>query len=175
MDDMEDYAVLLFLAGLDTVVNGASFLMLHLARNPALQQELRANPKIIPEAVEEMLRRYTFTVPARCLAKDVVYEGVTMKAGERVLMYDPAADLDPKQFKNPESYDLDREEKTHIAFGAGPHRRLGSHLARVELQIITEQMMSQLPRFRLDPRAVGPPVTHRLIQPPSANPPPSTR
>ncbi len=152
MDDMEDYSVLLFLAGLDTVVNGASFLMLHLARNPALQDELRANPKIIPEAVEEMLRRYTFTVPVRCVARDVVYEGVAMKAGERVLMYDPAADLDPKQFKNPESYDLNREEKTHIAFGAGPHRCLGSHLARVELQIITEQMMSQLPQFRLDPQ-----------------------
>jgi len=49
-----------FSPGLDTVVNGASFLMLHLAQNPALQEELRANPKIVPEAVEEMLRRYTF-------------------------------------------------------------------------------------------------------------------
>jgi len=152
MDDMEDYALLLFIAGLDTVVNGASFLMLHLAKNPALQEQLRATPKIIPEAVEEMLRRYTFTVPVRCVAKDVVYEGVTMKAGERVLMYDPAADLDPKQFKNPEAYDMNREEKTHIAFGAGPHRCLGSHLARVELQIITEQMMARLPQIRLDPQ-----------------------
>jgi cytochrome P450 len=152
MEDMEDYSVVLFLAGLDTVVNGASFLMLHLAQNSALQEQLRANPKIIPEAVEEMLRRYTFTVPVRCVAKDVVYEGVPMKAGERVLMYDPAADLDPKQFKNPETYDLNREEKTHIAFGAGPHRCLGSHLARVELQIITEQMTSRLPQFRLDPQ-----------------------
>lgn len=158
MDDMEDYALLLFIAGLDTVVNGASFLMLHLAKDFALQAQLRANPKIIPEAVEEMLRRYTFTVPVRCVAKDVVYEGLTMKAGERVLMYDPAADLDPKQFKNPETYDLNREEKTHIAFGAGPHRCLGSHLARVELQIITEQMMSRLPQFRLDPQK--PPTFH---------------
>jgi cytochrome P450 len=152
MEDMEDYAVLLFIAGLDTVVNGASFLMLHLAQDFALQEQLRANPKIIPEAVEEMLRRYTFTVPVRFVAKDVVYEGVTMKAGERVLMFDPGADLDPKQFKNPETFDLKREEKTHIAFGAGPHRCLGSHLARVELQIITEQMMSRLPQFRLDPQ-----------------------
>jgi cytochrome P450 len=152
LEDMEDYAVLLFIAGLDTVVNGASFLMLHLAQDFSLQSQLRANPKIIPEAVEEMLRRYTFTVPVRFVAKDVIYEGVQMKAGERVLMYDPAADLDPKQFKNPETYDLQREEKTHIAFGAGPHRCLGSHLARVELQIITEQMMLRLPQFRLDPR-----------------------
>src|SRR5205814_8975207 len=102
----------------------------HHAQNPARRQELRGNTKIIPETVEEMLRRYTFTVPVRCLAEDLVYEGVSMKAGERALMYDPAADLDPKQFKNPESCDLDREEKTHIAFGAGPHRCLGSHLAR---------------------------------------------
>jgi cytochrome P450 len=154
MEDMEDFAVLLFIAGLDTVVNGASFLMLHLAQNPDLQQQLRANPKIIPEAVEEMLRRYTFTVPVRFVAQDVVYAGVAMKKGERVLMYDPGADLDPKQFKDPESFNLEREEKTHIAFGAGPHRCLGSHLARVELQIITEQMMSRLPVFRLDPHKV---------------------
>jgi cytochrome P450 len=46
---------------------------------------------------------------------------------------------------------MHREERTHIAFGAGPHRCLGSHLARVELQIITEQMMARLPRFCLDP------------------------
>jgi cytochrome P450 len=152
MEDMEDYAVLLFIAGLDTVVNGMGLTMLHLAQDGALQDALRANPKNIPVAVEEVLRRYTFTVPVRMVAKDVVYEGVTMKAGERVLMYDPAADLDPRQFKNPETYDLNREEKTHIAFGAGPHRCLGSHLARVEMQTITELMLSRLPRFRLDPQ-----------------------
>ena len=158
MEDMEDFAVLLFIAGLDTVVNGASLLTMHLAQHPELQRELRENPKIVPEAVEEMLRRYTFTVPVRFVAKDVVYAGVQMKTGERVLMYDPAADLDPKQFKNPESYDIRREEKTHIAFGAGPHRCLGSHLARVELQVITEQMMSRMPEFRLDPQK--PPKFH---------------
>ena len=103
MEDMEDYAVLLFIAGLDTVVNGMGLTMRHLATDPALQDELRRNPKIIPEAVEEMLRRYTFTVPVRSVAKDVVYEGAPMKAGERVLMYDPAADLDPKKFPNPEA------------------------------------------------------------------------
>jgi cytochrome P450 len=151
MEDMEDYAVLLFIAGLDTVVNGMGLTMKHLATDPALQDHLRANPKIIPEAVEEMLRRYTFTVPVRRVAKDVVYEGAPMKTGERVLMYDPAADLDPTKFPNPESYDLNREDKTHIAFGAGPHRCLGSHLARVEMQIIIEVALSRLKNIRLDP------------------------
>lgn len=152
MQDMEDYAVLLFIAGLDTVVNGMGFTMRHLATDRSLQDELRRNPKIIPEAVEEMLRRYTFTVPVRRVAKDVVYEGAPMKAGERVLMYDPAADLDPKKFQNPEVYDINRSDKTHIAFGAGPHRCLGSHLARIELQIATEVTLSRLQNIRLDPQ-----------------------
>jgi cytochrome P450 len=158
MQDMEDYAVLLFIAGLDTVVNGMGLILRHLATDPSLQDELRRNPKIIPEAVEEMLRRYTFTVPVRRVAKDVLYEGAPMKAGERVLMYDPAADLDPKRFRNPEVYDLNREDKTHIAFGAGPHRCLGSHLARVEMQIALDVVLSRLPNIRLDP--LQPPRYH---------------
>jgi cytochrome P450 len=152
MEDMEDWAVLLFIAGLDTVVNGMGLIMRHLATDSALQEELRSNPKIIPEAVEEMLRRYTFTVPVRHVARDAMFEGVQFKAGERVLMYDPAADLDPKKFQNPEIVNVEREEKTHIAFGAGPHRCLGSHLARVELQIITEVALSRMRNIRLDPK-----------------------
>ena len=152
MEDMEDWAVLLFIAGLDTVVNGMGLTMLHLATDHTLQEELRRNPKTIPEAVEEMLRRYSFTVPVRRVAKDVVFEGAPMKAGERALMYDPAADLDPKRFPNPEVYDTNRQDKTHIAFGAGPHRCLGSHLARVEMQIIIEVTLSRLRNIRLDPQ-----------------------
>jgi cytochrome P450 len=152
MEDIEDYAVLLFIAGLDTVVNGLGLTMRYLAIDPALQDELRHNPKIIPEAVEEMLRRYTFTVPVRRVAKDVLYEGAPMKAGEWVLMYDPAADLDPLRFRDPEVYDTNRQDKTHIAFGAGPHRCLGSHLARIEIQIVTEVALSRLRNIRLDPR-----------------------
>jgi cytochrome P450 len=152
MEDMEDYSVLLFIAGLDTVVNGMGLIMRHLATDPALQDELRSTPKLIAEAVEEMLRRYTFTVPVRHVVRDAVFEGVQFKAGERVLMYDPAADMDPKKFQNPEVCDFRREEKTHIAFGAGPHRCLGSHLARVELQIITEVALSRLRNIRLDPQ-----------------------
>jgi cytochrome P450 len=151
LEDMDDYAVLLFIAGLDTVVNGLGFAMRHLAQDPALQEKLRANPKVIAEASEEMLRRYTFTVPVRRVGKDMEFEGVTMKEGERVMLYLPAADLDPKQFSHSDTYDLNREERAHIAFGGGPHRCLGSHLARVELQTVYEQMLSRLPNFRIDP------------------------
>jgi cytochrome P450 len=147
---MEDYAVLLFIAGLDTVINGMGYGVRHLAQNPDMQNRLRAYPAQIPDAMEELLRRYTFTVPTRRVAKDVELAGWTLKEGERLMLYLPAADLDAREFPNPETFDLDRERKVHIAFGVGPHRCLGSHLARIELQIIYEQMLARLPPFRLD-------------------------
>ena len=158
LDDMENYGVVLFIAGLDTVMNGMGFGIRHLARDQALQAQLRANPKIIPEAAEELLRRYTFTVPTRKVARDVVFEGLQMKAGERVMLFLPAADLDESEFAGSERFDLNREKKAHIAFNTGPHRCLGSHLARVELQTLYEQMLARLPPFRLDPE--HPPKFH---------------
>ena len=158
LEDLENYGVVLFIAGLDTVMNGMGFGIRHLAQDQALQAQLRANPKMIPEAAEELLRRYTFTVPPRKVAKDVVFEGLQMKAGERVMLFLPAADLDPGEFAGSDRFDLTREKKAHIAFNAGPHRCLGSHLARVELQTLYEQMLSRLPPFRLDPQR--PPKFH---------------
>ncbi len=152
-ETMEDFGVLLFIAGLDTVINGMGYGLRHLARNPDLQAQLRANPKLIVEAAEEILRRYTFTVPTRRIAKDTEFAGWQMKEGDRLMLYLPGADLDPREFPNPEAYDLNRENKVHIAFGVGPHRCLGSHLARIELQVIYEQMLTRLPEFRIDERA----------------------
>jgi cytochrome P450 len=158
IEDMQNYGVLLFIAGLDTVMNGIGHGVRHMAQNPALQEQLRANPKLIPEATEELLRRYTFTVPPRIVAKDMVFEGVQMKARERAMLFLPAADLDAKEYPASESFDLNRENKVHIAFNAGPHRCLGSHLARVELQVIYEVLLARLPTFRLDPQ--HPPTFH---------------
>ncbi len=151
LDTMEDYAVLLFIAGLDTVINGMGYGIRHLARNPDLQNRLRANPELIPEATEELLRRYTFTIPMRRVTKDTALEGWTIRAGEWVAIYLPGADLDKKEFEAPETFDINRSNKVHIAFGVGPHRCLGSHMARLELQILYTRMLERLPTFRLDP------------------------
>jgi cytochrome P450 len=158
MDDMENYGVLLFIAGLDTVMNGIGLGARHLAVDQDLQAMLRANPEKVTEATEELLRRYTFTVPVRRVAKDVMFQGVQLKSGDRVDLLLPAADLDPSRFARPEAYDLNRENKVHIAFGAGPHRCLGSHLARIELQIMNEELVTGLPPFRIDPER--PPTFH---------------
>src|SRR5579862_5968068 len=87
----------------------------------------------------------------RRVAKDVELGGWTLKPKDWVAMYLPGADLDPRAFHSPERFELNRENEVHIAFGAGVHRCLGSHLARVELQVLYTQVLARLPRFRLDP------------------------
>jgi cytochrome P450 len=122
----------------------------HLAANPELQAALRADPGRIPDATEELLRRYTFTIPVRRVAKDAELGGWTLKENESLALYLPAADLDPREFEAPERFDMARK-KAHIAFGAGVHRCLGSHLARLELQVLYGRLLERLPPFRLDP------------------------
>ena len=148
--DLENYCVMLFTAGLDTVMNGMGLGVCHLANNPEFQADLRAHPEKIPEASEELLRRYTFTLPPRFIARDAEFQGVQFKKGEMALVFLPGADLDPEAYKNPEQFNIERE-KAHIAFGVGPHRCLGSHLARIELNILYEEMLARLPEFRIDP------------------------
>jgi len=155
---MENWGVLLFLAGLDTVMNGIGLGVRHLATDPALQDRLRKNPELSQDLTEELLRRYTFTVPVRMAAKDTEWHGAPIKARERVLMLLGGADLDTGRFADPERTDIDREDKVHIAFGTGPHRCVGSHLARIELQILYEELLAGLPTFRLDPE--NPPQFH---------------
>jgi cytochrome P450 len=158
LEEVEDYCLLLFIAGLDTVMNGMGHGVHHLARDQQLQQQLRDNPQLIPDAVEELMRRYTFVVPVRRVTRDTVFNGVTLLENEQVKLFLPAADLDDREFADASTFDLKRENKVHIAFNAGPHRCLGSHLARLELQILYEQMLARLPAFRLDSKRV--PVFH---------------
>jgi cytochrome P450 len=148
---MEDYCCLLFIAGLDTVINGLTYGIRHLALNPDLQARLRAAPDLIVEATEELLRRYSFSGPVRCVTRDLDLAGCRLKAGEQVFVYLAAVNLDPREFPASERFDLARENKKHLIFGAGPHRCLGSHLARVELQTLYRVVLDRLPEFRVDP------------------------
>jgi cytochrome P450 len=148
---MEDYCGLLFLAGLDTVINAMAHGIRHLATHPELQAELRAHPERIVDATEELLRRYSITAPIRRAKQDVEVADRLVKADELIVTYLSAADLDPREFPSPEHFDLDRENKNHLIFGAGPHRCLGSHLARIELQALYQVVLNKLPEFRLDP------------------------
>ncbi len=147
---MEDYCVLLFLAGLDTVVNAIGFGIRHMALYPDFQQQLRADPQLIPEATEELLRRYTMTIPIRRVLTPLQLADRQLAVNDKIMTYLPLADLDPAEFPEPQLFDLLRENKRHMAFGMGPHRCLGSHLARLELQTLYRVVLERLPEFRLD-------------------------
>jgi cytochrome P450 len=149
---MEDFAVLLFIAGLDTVINGIAFGVRYLATHPEIQEQLRADPAGIPGAVEELLRLYSFVAPTRRVSGDTEFFGWSLKKDERIAIYLPGADRDPRASFDP-SFDAGREGAPHLAFGAGPHRCVGSHLARLELQVLYDELLKRLPTFRLDPAA----------------------
>jgi cytochrome P450 len=161
LDLMLSYCVILFIAGLDTVVNALGFGVRHLATDTALQAQLRADPSLVARTAEELLRRYSFVAPIRILKKDVEFHGVSLKQGERAMMFIPSASIDPKTYNNPTVFDIQRPNLSHMAFGLGPHFCLGAHLARLELRIMYETMLKKLPEFRLDP--ANPPTFHGSI------------
>jgi cytochrome P450 len=151
LDLMLSYCVILFIAGLDTVVNALGFGVRHLASDLELQRTLRAQPELIPKATEELLRRYAFVAPIRILKRDKVFSGVQMKEGERVMMFLPGASIDVSVYPEPLRFDLHRTNQPHLAFGSGPHFCLGMHLARLELRVMYQTMLRKLPEFCLDP------------------------
>ena len=151
MVDMQSYCLLLFTAGLDTLVNTFTFGMYHLARHPELQERIRADRSLIPPLIEEILRRYAVAMPPRIVTRDAEFGGVKLSKGELVMLMLPAANLDDSAFPDPLNFDIDREIKPHLTFNAGPHRCVGSHLARLELRVFFEEWFARMPNVRPDP------------------------
>jgi len=145
------FCLMLFSAGLDTVVSSMSFGIYHLAKDQDLQARLRADPSLIPDAIEELMRRYSIVQHWRFVTRDCEFHGVRMKKLDRVLYCLPAVNLDPAAYDHPLEVDLDRDEPAHIGFFVGPHRCVGSHLARMELRVGYEEFLKHVPPFRLDP------------------------
>ncbi len=141
----------LMMAGHITTTSATGNFVLRLARDPVLQRYLRANPARIPDAMEECLRIDTpqQAMPRRCQV-DTELGGQSMKAGDYVLMNFGSANVDPKHWPEPGVFDIDRKDKRHVAFGRGIHSCLGSALARMELRILTEELLNMTDSFALD-------------------------
>ncbi len=151
-NEILDISFLLLLAGLDTVTATLGCNVAYLAANPEQRRRLAAQPELIPAAVEELLRWETpVTGVPRLVKKDVELHGVEIKAGEMVTLLLGAADIDPAEFPEAEIVDFGRRENRHIAFGAGPHRCLGSHLARMELRVALEEWHRRVPEYSIQP------------------------
>jgi cytochrome P450 len=145
--------VLLFIAGLDTVTNSFSFHFRHLAEHPADQEALRKDAALIPSAVEELFRAYAVVNTNRYTTRDVEFAGVTMKRGDNVTCSTILASRDPSEFPNPNEVIFSRSPNLHNAFSYGPHRCLGSHLARREISAGIEEWIRSIPPFRVKPGA----------------------
>lgn len=148
-DDILNVYNQLVLAGLDTVKSALSYAHLHLATTPADRQRVVTDPAIIPLAIEELLRAYPLVMEGRKLSRAVDFHGVPMQAGDMVMLLLPAVMHDPEQFERPDDVILDRARNNHLAFGGGPHRCLGSHLARMEMRVGLEEWHRRIPEYEL--------------------------
>lgn len=154
--DLLNCLLLLFMAGLDTVASQLSYAMLHLATHEEDRARIVADPEIIPRAVEELLRVYPIVQTARKATQDMDFHGCPVKAGDMASFPLAAAGRDEAIFPDARTVDFDRGVSRHISFGAGPHRCLGSHLARQEMIIMLEEWHRRIPDYRV----VGEPQEH---------------
>jgi cytochrome P450 len=145
---------LLVLGGLETTAGVLGAAMLRFCAHPEIPALLRARPELIGKAVEELLRLDgSFICIGRTARHDAEIDGRRVKAGERVIMFWASANRDEGEFTEPDAFDLDRSRNRHIAFGAGPHRCVGSNLARMNLRIAVDEIVRRLGDAKLRPGA----------------------
>lgn len=141
---------LLFGAGHETTTNliGNGLLALH--RSPDQWQRLKADPSLIPGAVEELLRfDSSVQMTGRVTNTDVTVGGVTIPAGESIVMLLGAANRDPAQYADPDRLDVGRENVRPMSFGGGIHHCLGAQLARLEAELAFTALVERLPTLDL--------------------------
>jgi cytochrome P450 len=156
LGELVGMAQLVFLGGQDTVASMMGFSMLSLATRPELQQRLKDDPDIIPEAVEELLRRYGLSNTGRLLRQDVTRKGARMKEGDMVMVMNSLSSIDERYHDDPWTVDFDRKDKTHNSMGNGPHKCVGQHLARLEIRVLLEEWSRRMPLVHVDPEAPAP-------------------
>jgi cytochrome P450 len=155
-DELRSIGFLMFLAGLDTVVNAMAFGMRHLAGDAPLRRRIIDDPAAIPAIVEELLRRYAFVSVPRYVAQETELLGVTLGAGDMVVAPLAMVGWDAEMNACPEAVDADRKPCKHAAFGSGIHTCLGIHLARLELITFYRHWFVRIGHFTIDPAAPPP-------------------
>jgi cytochrome P450 len=149
-EEILDFCFLLLTAGLDTVTASLDCFFVFLAKHPELRAQLASNPELAKPAVEELLR---WESPVQLLSRvatvDTEFAGCPVHKGDVVYTFLGGANTDGEGLDTEDGVNFDREINRHIAFGSGPHRCLGSHLARMELRVILNEWHRRIPNYRL--------------------------
>jgi len=149
-EEVLDICYLFILGGLDTVTSTLDCSIAYLAQRPEHRQGLVERPELVPHAVEELLRLHTPVMQVvRVVAQEHEMHGVKMNVGDHVMVMIGAADTDSSEFADAHEFLPEREANRHLAFGGGPHRCLGSHLARFELKIALEEFHKRIPAYEV--------------------------
>jgi cytochrome P450 len=153
---LSDIEVVVFIAllsgaGNETVARLLGWAGMLLARHPEQRQRLRAEPGLIPNAIEELLRyEAPSPVQARTVMRDVRLYDRTVPAGSRMLLLTGAAGRDEREFAEPDRFDVTRRFERHVSFGYGIHFCLGASLARLEGRIALEETLARFPEWVVD-------------------------
>jgi cytochrome P450 len=141
----------LLVGGYETTAHQITNMVYALLTHDAQRRQLRAQPELLPGAVEEMLRFIVFgsAMNPRIATTDVTLGRVPVRAGDPVLCSRASANRDEGVFEDPAEMDFTRNPNPHMAFGYGPHFCLGAQLARMELQVALETIFSRLPELRI--------------------------
>lgn len=141
---------LLFSAGAETTRNSVAGGLLALIENPDQMHALRGDLEHLPTAIEEMVR-WTSPSPSkrRTATRDVELAGCQIKAGEKVQIWEGSANRDPGAFEDPDTFDITRKPNPHLGFGHGVHYCLGANLARLELRVLYEELLTRFGSARL--------------------------
>jgi cytochrome P450 len=153
-DDLLGFCLLLILGGLDTTTNLMAGGLELLGRHPDQRARLARDPWLMPNAVEEMLRIVSPTQALpRGTTRDVTLHDVTIPAGSRVSVIFASANLDEREFADPDTFDIARKITRHVAFGHGIHFCLGAPLARMETRVALDEILRRHPHYAVE-RAV---------------------
>lgn len=151
----------------DTTYRGTSVLLTALLQNPDQLEAIRADRKLIPQAIEEALRwDGPVAVQLRMAKQDVVLGGVPIPAGSLLDVVAGAANRDPAIFPDPDRFDIFRERKAHFSFSRGPHICVGQHLARVEMTRALHAVLDNMPNLRFDPDRPKPEIRGSMMRVP---------